>query len=408
MKDDEKALEDLCGKISMKRYNENDYIFHQGDHGQIFYVLFSGAVSITSFVPNTIRGEKDIERVWKMLHKGDTFGETALKSEDGKRSANAKCTQSSILLTVECDDFHAIQDEHEVFLREQKLKMVARCPAFSAIEPDILNKVVDKMHIKQYDAQTVITNRGDKAQDLCLIRRGMVKVLKSTPLEYCETDEGRGGGDGLREEESPGIWVIQRNWREIMEPKAKNMTMQETIESEKNNHDFTVGVLGSGEFFGELAVLDETEYSPVTVIACTNVVLYVLTAQDIKDCHLHIDHNLKKYLVESMVTHNPPAHKVAHFFRSKVNWEVRKDRILESCMSEKWIAGKRNSNFLKRIESGSATTLEYVGGGREKKERKTLIEQKEAKEAGTKKVNPKLLKQQFSLKSIATSKKFKF
>ena len=146
----------------------------------------------------------------------------------------------------------------------------------------------------------------------------------------------------------------------------------------------------------------------MTIVACTNVELYVLTEQDIEDCFLKTEHEFKKALEKSMVLHNPPAQKVAHFFRSKVNWEVRKDKILESCMSEKWIAGKRNSNFLKRIESGSATTLEYVGGGREKKERKTLIEQKEAKEAGTKKVNPKLLKQQFSLKSIATSKKFKF
>jgi hypothetical protein len=47
MKDDEKALEDLCGKISMQRFAENEYIFHQGDTGDVFYILFSGGVSIT-------------------------------------------------------------------------------------------------------------------------------------------------------------------------------------------------------------------------------------------------------------------------------------------------------------------------------------------------------------------------
>jgi hypothetical protein len=82
------------------------------------------------------------------------------------------------------------------------------------------------------------------------------------------------------QEDSPGIWVIQRNWREIMEQKANNLTMREELDAEKNNHDFTVGVLGSGEFFGELAVLgDETDYSPVTIIACTNVELYVRPPQ---------------------------------------------------------------------------------------------------------------------------------
>jgi CRP-like cAMP-binding protein len=133
-----------------------------------------------------VRGEKDVERVWKMLHKGDTFGETALKSEDGKRSANAKCTQSSILLIIQCEDYLAIEAEHEVFLREQKLQMVRRCPAFRNIKEHTQIRVADRMHIKRYDANTVITNRGEKSRTLCLVRKGMIKVLKSTPLDLCE------------------------------------------------------------------------------------------------------------------------------------------------------------------------------------------------------------------------------
>jgi CRP-like cAMP-binding protein len=413
MKDDEKALSDISGKITIKKFAINEYIFHQGDTGDVFYILLQGAVSITSFVPSA-RGGESIERVWKMLHKGDHFGETALKSVNGKRSANAKCTQESILIVITCDDYHLIQSEHEVFLREMKLNMVARCPAFCSIDSDTLNKVVDKMHIKRYDAQTVITNRGDKASELSLIRKGMVKVLKSTPLELCESNGGEndavttGGGS----DESPGIWVIQRNWREIMEPMSKNMTMQETLDSEhSNNHDFTVGVLGSGEFFGELAVLDETEYSPVTVIACTNVELYVLDVADIKECGLHIDHNLKKFLVESMVLHNPPAKKVAHYFRSKVNWEGKKEKILESCMSGKWIEGKRRSSMLKRLENMDTNDKgNDTNSGRRRRESQKLVPVVDSDEKTTKpkKYNSKLLKQQFSLRSITGKKKFQF
>ena len=115
------------------------------------------------------------------------------------------------------------------------------------------------------------------------------------------------------------------------------MTTMDQIATETNNHEFTVGVLGSGEFFGELAVLEASEASPVTVIACTRVEVYCLSHNDVIALKLNINHNLKKCLEESMVMHNPPAHKVAHFFRSKLKWEAKKDRILQSCMSERWV-----------------------------------------------------------------------
>ncbi len=408
--DDHKALEDLCGKISLKTFKPNEYIFKQGDQGDVFYVLYEGAVSITTFVSSPIRGEKDIEKVLKLLHKGDTFGETALKTGDG-RGANAKCTQSSLLIIIECEDFLAIEREHEVFLREQKLSMVRRCPAFSDFTVNQLTQIVQKMDVKRYDAQTVITSRGDKAPDLCLIRKGMVKVLKSTPLDLCETPNIDSRLDNLDEkilEESPGIWVIQRNWREVMEPKRKNMTMAETLEAERDNHDFTVGVLGSGEFFGELAVLDESEFSPVTVIACTNVELFCLSHDDVVNLQLHINHNLKRCLEESMVMHNPPAHKVAHFFRSKVKWEVKKDKILETCMSEKWIQGKKKSNEVKKVMRHADSDLEYqrfINVGTNMTVKKT---QDSSKKSKSKKVNPKLLMHQFSLTNMNSTRRMQF
>ena len=297
--DDMETLIHLAKKIMMREIDKNQYLFRQGDAGDVFYVLYEGAITITTFVPNVVKGAPDVEKDLKQLHKGDTFGETALKMPGGKRGANAKAEQNSILLIIQCEDFLAIEEEHEVFINAQKMKMVQRCPAFKDFGQAKLDSIVSKMSVKMYDAHNVITSRGEASPDLCLIRKGLVKVLKSTPLDLCEVKmrEDDDTNAGLVEE-SPGMWVIQRKWREVMEPKNSNMTTMDQIATETNNHEFTVGILGSGEFFGELAVLEASEASPVTVVACTRVEVYCLGHNDVVAQKLHTNHNLKRCLEE--------------------------------------------------------------------------------------------------------------
>ncbi|GMH50585.1 hypothetical protein TL16_g00812 [Triparma laevis f. inornata] len=374
--DDMEALVHLCKKMTVHEIQKGEYLFRKGDLGDVFYVLYEGAIAITIFTPNVVKGAPDVEKLLKLLHKGDTFGETALKTAGGRRGANAKAETKSLLLIIQCEDFLSIEEEHEVFINEQKMKMVQRCPAFMEFSHSQLENIVSKMDVKRYDAQTVITSRGDVAPDLCLIRKGMVKVLKSTPLNLCEVGEKEKEDDESAKlskvgvvDEIPGIWVIQRNWREVMEPKNSSMTTMDQvgrllgakrrgcIATETNSHDFTVGVLGSGEFFGELAVLEAAEASPVTVIAVTNVEIYCLSHNDVLSLKLHVNKPLKLCLEESMVMHNPPAHKVAHYFRSKIKWEAKKDRILGSCMSEKWVKLRQEVTNKKDIEAGKARLM---------------------------------------------------
>jgi hypothetical protein len=73
---------------------------------------------------------------------------------------------------------------------------------------------------------------------------------------------------------------------------------------------------------------------------------YVLTVQDIQDCQLHTEHELKKALEKSMVLHNPPAQKVAHFFRSKVSEGDRAKRGSGGVRGqERALSGPRAKSF---------------------------------------------------------------
>lgn len=90
---------DLVLSISKeKKYKKNDYVFKEGDRGDAFYVVVSGAVRISTMVPGV--GEEALT----ILRSGEYFGEMAL-IDDVPRSASAIANEDSILISIEKNDF---------------------------------------------------------------------------------------------------------------------------------------------------------------------------------------------------------------------------------------------------------------------------------------------------------------
>jgi hypothetical protein len=188
--------------------------------------------------------------------------------------------------------------------------------------------------------------------------------------------------------EVPGLWVMEKNWRDRLEsfdfganPNATNgpaaaaaASMANSAASARmndrssryisnlNNYsslttaDFTVGVLGSGQVFGELAVLDpEGEVlSPVSAISFTPVELYVFESEALVDVGAAYDSNTTNTLNDSINLHNPPAEKLAYYFRQKYIWEKRKDDLLQNVAKE---STKTNVGLAHSISGGGG------GGG---------------------------------------------
>ena len=71
--------------------------------------------------------------------------------------------------------------------------------------------------------------------------------------------------------EPPGLWVLEKNWRDSIDTFDRASSCPKV--------DFTVGVLGSGEVFGELSVLDAEQTSPFSVVCFTHVELYCFPSQ---------------------------------------------------------------------------------------------------------------------------------
>ena len=84
---DTDMLYSLAAKFELHTFKKGAYVFNEGDIGNHFYIVLDGEVSI---VKNR-EGHKPTTLV--KLYRGHNFGETALESKGGKRTAGAIASQ---------------------------------------------------------------------------------------------------------------------------------------------------------------------------------------------------------------------------------------------------------------------------------------------------------------------------
>jgi hypothetical protein len=194
------------------------------------------------------------------------------------------------------------------------------------------------------------------------------QARKAALKEREETQNGGNGGAYLPDqlEETPGLWVLEKNWRHRLETAAAeadqigldglSLKHRRGQQQQAEMVEFTVGVLGSGQVFGELAVLDCETLSPVSAISATAVEIFCFDINAMAHVQWYVSSKLfsifilmlnsflflysslfcshthaktMNILTESLTLHDPPIDKVAYYFRAKYNWELRKTSLMK-------------------------------------------------------------------------------
>jgi hypothetical protein len=150
-----------------------------------------------------------------------------------------------------------------------------------------------------------------------------------------------------QQEDTPGIWVVHTDWRDRTTADRKQdagkllaLEPSRTTTFKNRSHvreqEFDIGVLASGQCYGELAVLDPDQTSPVTVISTTNLEVFAVKKDDLLGLGARFNTHMLNCLNTSMTMYNPPAEKVAHYLRSKAMWDGEKDKVLRDVMPDSW------------------------------------------------------------------------
>ncbi|KAJ0397215.1 hypothetical protein ATCC90586_007735 [Pythium insidiosum] len=92
--------------------------------------------------------------------------------------------------------------------------------------------------------------------------------------------------------------------------------------------DVTVGILASGQIFGELCVLQPGQSSQVTIRAQTLVEVLLLGQDDLARLRVQYHSGVMNALQESLLFHNPPQQKILQLRRDLAHWEKEKQGVL--------------------------------------------------------------------------------
>jgi CRP-like cAMP-binding protein len=188
--------------------------------------------------------------------------------------------------------------------------------------------------LRTFESNREIISLGDLLDSFYIVKQGVINVIKPTKRSLCVSHVR--GGSGSRASlsataespASPGNWVLDRGWKD----RTDSFHRVDDIHEPEQYVNFVVGVLGSGQFFGELAILNPERGSPLIVKTCTNVETYCIPSSVMFELGAQFQPATMTALDESMNLYNTPGEKLAYYFRHRLTWEQKKCKLLNQLL----------------------------------------------------------------------------
>jgi CRP-like cAMP-binding protein len=102
---DDSVLQRISSEGKTEKHQKDEFVFQQGDPGDLFYVIRSGKVSVIK------KTEDNIEQTIAILYDDNFFGEMALLSNE-PRNASIKCLEDCEVITFNKNDFLQLLQRH--------------------------------------------------------------------------------------------------------------------------------------------------------------------------------------------------------------------------------------------------------------------------------------------------------
>jgi CRP/FNR family transcriptional regulator len=107
----QEAITSIAAFVASRRLAKGDYLFHEGDPAEGFYVVQSGAINVHRV--SALGKEQTIA----IFHAGESFAEAALAGERGYPADARAIEPSSVLLVPKADFLELLRNRPELALR---------------------------------------------------------------------------------------------------------------------------------------------------------------------------------------------------------------------------------------------------------------------------------------------------
>jgi CRP-like cAMP-binding protein len=334
---DRSVVEEIARHVSLKQCIKGETIFREGDIGEHFYIVLDGEVSIFKMQQSNKSSDVEVMNVLVKLFRGQTFGDTALETRAG-RSAGAMASQPTNLLMLHGNDYQRVMGATRVILRQEVKELFHQGNIFGGLPRKKRDILESSVIMRAYAANSVIFKQGDPAKYLYVVKQGVVSLVKSIPRPQAF----RTGTEtyGVTQDPEPDLWVLDSNWKDRLKSDAadRERAMHTTVgsggrrlsvQNKMETAEFIAGVLGSGQIFGELAVLDPSQPSPLKAVCFTSVDVYCFESSLLIALGVRFDAETMTELQRSLNFHNPQDGKLDYYFKNRLSWEKARTSLLK-------------------------------------------------------------------------------
>ncbi|KAL0028776.1 hypothetical protein WJX79_006703 [Trebouxia sp. C0005] len=171
---------ELCMYMGFASFAPGDTIFKQGDHGDHFYIILSGAVDVMVREGNAAAEE---EKVVAHLLAGAAFGELALMQGHGQRRATCYCTQATEVFTVNIKDFQRILRPLQQGSHQSKMQFLRQVPEFQGLPASTIESLALVLTEKVFAPKAVIYYQGSEVEDVYFVQRGIVTMVRELEMD---------------------------------------------------------------------------------------------------------------------------------------------------------------------------------------------------------------------------------
>lgn len=171
-------VRELCLVVELLTLPAETHVFHEGEVGDLFYIIFSGSVDV--IVGGTdARGQANQNKLIN-LTDGAHFGELALMKGHGKRSATVITREDCKFLVICEKDYNATLRRMQKEELNKRVGVLDKIPMFQTPEwtGELLKEMSYVLAEHKFPMDSALFSQGDKAQFVYFIVRGELVMTK--------------------------------------------------------------------------------------------------------------------------------------------------------------------------------------------------------------------------------------
>eukprot|EP01039_Chlorochromonas_danica_P009149 gene9149-10100_t len=179
----------VAQKLELQTIVNGGHVFFEGQPGNEFYIVLDGEIAIVKKKRISAYMDFITENVTLVrLSCGQTFGETALDSVDGLRTASAVATKRSNLLMLRREDYHQILFHFKTWLQSSVSQALrAATSLFHHLPSDIIDAISSRAVVRSFSINAEIFAENSRVSSLMIIKSGIVRLTKSLTVDSIES-----------------------------------------------------------------------------------------------------------------------------------------------------------------------------------------------------------------------------